>query len=73
MQRKIFMFYDYVSTVYHMVYYLTILLLKTILWKPCIRGCLVNTSDEIFYKQLRAQVINAHFAWTSWAMDSLFL
>jgi hypothetical protein len=39
------------QTVYdHLVYYLAILLLKTTLWKPCIHGCLVNTSDEIFYK-----------------------
>jgi len=44
------------QTVYHLVYYLTIFLLKTTLWKPCIRGCLVSISDEIFYKQLRAQI-----------------
>jgi len=42
--------------VYHLVYYLAISLLKTTLWKLCIRGCLVSTSDEIFYKQLRAQI-----------------
>jgi hypothetical protein len=39
------------QTVYHMVYYLTILLLKTTLWKHYIRGCLIKTSDEIFYKK----------------------
>jgi hypothetical protein len=48
--------------VYHMIYYLAILLLKITLWKPCIRGCLVNTSYEIFSKQLRAQIINGQFA-----------
>jgi len=47
------------QTVYHLVYYLAILLLKTTLWKPCIRGCLVSTSDEIFYKQLRAHIRNS--------------
>jgi hypothetical protein len=46
------------QTVYHLVYYLAILFLKTTLWKPCISGCLVSASDEIFYKQLRAQIRN---------------
>jgi hypothetical protein len=44
------------QTVYHLVYYLAIFTLKTTLWKPCIRGWLVSTSDEIFYKQLRVQI-----------------
>jgi hypothetical protein len=44
------------QTVYHLVYYLAIFTLKTTLWKPCIRGWLVSTSDEIFYKQLRVRI-----------------
>jgi hypothetical protein len=60
------------QTVYHLVYYLAIFLLKTTLWKPYISGCLVSTSDKIFYKQLMAQIRNDQFAWTCWVVDSLF-
>jgi hypothetical protein len=43
---------------YHMVYHFAMLLLKSSLWKPFIHGCLVNTNDEMFFKQLRAHIIN---------------
>jgi hypothetical protein len=50
------------QTVYHMVYYLATLLWKITLCEPCICGYLVNTSVEIFYKQLRTQITNGQFA-----------
>jgi hypothetical protein len=42
--------------------YTSAFFLKTPLVKPYTCGCLVNTSYDIFSKQLRAQVINGQFA-----------